>query len=60
MLDVIQLNLNRTYKTLRISDCVGRFKLQGKISFNPLFQKGVGVYDYYFEKEIRFQKDAEK
>ncbi len=59
MLDVIQLNLNQTYKTLRISDCVGCFKLQGKISFNPLFQNGKGknVYDYYFEKVIRFQKE---
>ncbi len=61
MLDVIQLNLNQTYKTLRISDCVGRFKLQGKISFNPLFYngRGTGVYDYYFEKVIQFQKDVE-
>lgn len=57
ILDVIQVNLIQNYSTFRITDCVGSMTIQGKVSMNPLFQKGKeeGVYDYYFEEYISYE-----
>lgn len=58
MLDVMQINLQQYYTTLRISDCVGAMTFQGKISVNPLFQQSNedGVYDYYFREELSYEQ----
>ncbi len=57
MLDVIQMNLQQYYTTLRISDHVGSMTIQGKISVNPLFQKSKedDVYDYYFSEQFSYE-----
>lgn len=57
ILDVIQVNLRQDYSTFRITDCVGSMTIQGKVSMNPLFQKGKeeGAYDYYFEEHISYK-----
>lgn len=56
-LDVMELNLRKDMPSFRITDCVGAMTIQGKISMNPLFQKGEedALYDYYFEEKVVYE-----
>lgn len=56
MLDMIELNLQKSDPDFLLTNCVGGITIQGKISVNPLFelQRENSVYEYYFEEEISY------
>ncbi len=57
LLDVMEINLRKSNPSFCITDCVSAMTIQGKISMNPLFQKGKEdtIYDYYFEEKIVYE-----
>lgn len=57
ILDIIEKNIQKDYKTFRITDCVGSVKLQGQIRANRFFSNegDDDLYKYYFEEELSYQ-----
>lgn len=57
MLDMIEMNLQKTDPDFCITNCVGKLTIQGKISLNPYFiqDRQSDHYDYYFEEILDYE-----
>lgn len=56
MLDMIEINLQKTDENFAFKNCVGKLGIQGKLHVNPLFVTGKDekIYEYYFDEQFAY------
>lgn len=57
LLDLIEINLQKTDSDFEVENCAGGLTVQGRITENPLFRnrKENNGYEYYFEKSFSYE-----